>query len=102
MNKNIKKVVYDILETDTYAREDDWYLVQKVLMRLLNCNQGTAFGQVLQGMRYKGISFEAITRHRRKFMELHPQYRLSDIEKVRRDEEEKYHEEFSKHIPSIY
>ena len=102
MNKNIKKVVYDILENNAYARTDDWYLVQQVLMKMLNCNQGTAFGQVLQGMRYKGISFEAITRHRRKFMELHPQYRVVDIEKVRKDEEEKYYEEFMRHVPNLY
>lgn len=102
MNKNIKKVVYDILENDPYSRKDDWYLVQQVVIKMLSYNQGTAFGIVLKGMKYQGISFEAITRHRRKFMELHPQYRLSKIEKIRQNEEEAYHEEFMKHVPSIY
>ena len=51
MNKNIKKTVYKILEQDKLAREDDWYLIQQTLMQMLPCNQGTAFGQVLQGMK---------------------------------------------------
>ena len=51
MNKNIKKTVYKILEQDKLAREDDWYLIQQTLMQMLPCNSGTAFGQVLQGMK---------------------------------------------------
>ena len=101
MNKNIKKAVYEILEKNEYARKDDWYLVQQVVMELLNYNQGTAFGQVLQGMRYQGISFESITRCRRKFMEQYPQYKIEHIEDIRRKEEELYHDEFMKHIPEV-
>ena len=66
MNKNIKPVVYRILDEDKLAREDTWYLIQKTILSLLNVNQGTAFGIVIQGMKYKGISFEAITRAKRK------------------------------------
>lgn len=90
MNKKTKQVVYKILERDKYAREDDWYLVQQTLIEMLNCNQGTAFGQVLQGMKYKGISFESITRHRRKYLEKHPELKDTMTEKVRRQEEENY------------
>lgn len=94
MNKNIKKTVYKILQEDEYAREDDWYLIQRTLMQMLNCNYGTAFGQVLQGMRVKGISFEAITRCRRKFMEENPQLKEQNVEKARREEEENYYLEY--------
>ena len=94
MNKNIKKTVYKILEQDKLAREDDWYLIQQVLMQMLNCNYGTAFGQVLQGMKVQGISFEAITRARRKFFEEYPKLKVNKAEQARREEEEKYYLEY--------
>ena len=98
MNRNTKKVVYKILEKDELARKDDWYLVQQTLIEMLTCNQGTAFGQVLQGMKYKGISFESITRHRRKFLEKHPELKDSEAEQLRREEEENYILEYGKKI----
>ena len=101
MNRNIKKTVYKILQQDKLAREDDWYLIQQTLMQMLPCNQGTAFRQVLQGMKVQGISFEAITRCRRKFMEENPQLKVQNVEKARREEEENYYLEYSKHIPRI-
>ena len=101
MNRNIKKTVYKILQEDSYAREDDWYLIQQTLMQMLPCNSGTAFGQVLQGMKVQGISFEAITRQRRKFLEENPQLRVEKVEKARREEEEEYYLEYSRHIPRI-
>ena len=94
MNKNIKKTVYKILREDKLAREDDWYLIQQTLIELLPCNAGTAFGQVLQGMKVQGISFEAITRQRRKFFEENPQLKVENVEKARREEEQKYYLEY--------
>ena len=94
MNRNIKKTVYKILEQDKLAREDDWYLIQQTLIKMLNCNYGTAFGQVLQGMKVQGISFEAITRQRRKFLEENPQLKVENVEKARREEEENYYLEY--------
>ena len=101
MNKQIKPTVYKICKEDKQAREDDWYLVQQVLIELLPCHSGTAFGVILEGMRYKGISFEAITRARRKFFEENPQYREQEVENIRRQEEAEYYEEYSNHIPRI-
>ncbi len=68
---------------------------------MLPCNNGTAFSQVLQGMKYQGISFEAITRARRKVMEENPQLKVQSMENIRRIEEENYFAEYSKHIPRI-
>ena len=101
MNRNIKKTVYKILQEDKLAREDDWYLMQQVLTKILPCNSGTAFGQVLQGMKVQSISFEAITRQRRKFLEENPQLKVEDVEKARREEEEEYYLEYSRHIPRL-
>lgn len=102
MNKNIKKTVKEILEEDEYAREDDWYLIQQVVIALVPGNSGTAFGTILTEMKYQGISFEAITRARRKVQEEFPELRAKkDIEKARREEEENYILEYSNHIPRI-
>ena len=95
MNKNIKKIVYNILDTDKYAREDTMYLIQKTILQMLNCNQGTAFGQVIQGMKYKGISFESITRAKRKYLEEHPTAISKETQQTRRQEEENYFMEYS-------
>lgn len=101
MNRNIKKVVYEILSKDKLAREDTMYLVQQTIIRMLDVNQGTAFGIVIQGMKYKGISFEAITRAKRKFLEEHPDLVDDDTEQIRRQEEQEYEYEYSRHIPRI-
>ncbi len=97
MNKNIKKTVYKVLKEDDYAREDDWYLIQQVVIALVPGNSGTAFGTILTEMKYEGISFEAITRARRKVQEEFPELRAKkDIEKARREEEENYILEYGK------
>lgn len=101
MNRNIKPIVYSILEKDKLAREDTMYLVQQTIMQMLDVNQGTAFGIVIQGMKYKGISFEAITRAKRKFLEEHPDLVDDDTEQIRRQEEQEYEYEYSRHIPHI-
>lgn len=101
MNRNIKPIVYSILEKDKLAREDTMYLVQQTIMQMLDVNQGTAFGIVIQGMKYKGISFEAITRAKRKFLEEHPDLVDYDTEQIRRQEEQEYEYEYSRHIPHI-
>ena len=88
MNKQIKPTVYKILKEDKLAREDDNYLILRVVQEMLNCNQATAFVNVLTGMKYKGISFEAITRQRRKFLEENPHLKEQTVENVRSKEEE--------------
>ena len=52
-------------------------------------------------MKYKGISFEAITRAKRKFLEEHPDLVDDDTEQIRRQEEQEYEYEYSRHIPNI-
>lgn len=101
MNRDIKKVVYNILDEDKLAREDTMYLIQQTIIKMLDVNQGTAFGIVLQGMKYKGISFEAITRAKRKYLEEHIDTISEDVEQIRRQEEQEYEWEYSRHIPNI-
>lgn len=101
MNRNVKKTVYKILKEDEYARTDDHYLILKTLQEILDCNQATAFVNVLTGMKYKGISFEAITRQRRKFLEENPHLKEKNVERARRKKEEEYFLEYLRHILRI-
>lgn len=101
MNKKIKPTVYKILRTDKMAREDDNYLIFKVVSELIPIYRGETFVKVLAGMKHKGISFEAITRARRKFFEEYPEFKIADVEAARRKEEENYIIEYGNHIPNI-
>lgn len=101
MNRNIKPIVYSILEKDKLAREDTMYLIQQTIIKMLDVNQGTAFGIVIQGMKYKGISFEAITRAKRKFLEEYPELVEEDAEQIRRQEQQEYEYEYSRHTPNL-
>lgn len=99
--REIKKTVYKILQKDKYARADDNYLILKVVQELEPSIAGTAFSNVMQQISFRGISFEGITRARRKFFEEYPQLKVEDVEKIRREKEEKYILEYSNHIPRI-
>ena len=90
MNRKTKKVVYRILEQDEEARKNDNYLIFRTLNEMTGINKETGIWYVLNNMNYKGISFESITRHRRKFLELHPEFKDDKAEKIRREEEENY------------
>lgn len=99
MNKKTREIVYGILDTDPYAREDDNYLIFRTLNEMAGIDKSTAIWNVLNKMRYQGISFESITRHRRKWAELHPEVIIKAAEDRRREELE-YYMEYS-HVPRI-
>lgn len=99
--KEIKKTVYRILQEDEYARENDCYLIMRVVQELEPELAGTSFVNVMKNMSFKGISFEGITRARRKFFEEYPELKVEKVETARRIEEEEYRVEYGKHIPMI-
>lgn len=101
MNRNIKKTVYKILEQDIYARQDDNYLIMRVVQELEPQLAGTTFANVMQQLQFNGISLEGITRARRKFFEEYPKLKIDKAEKARREKEEEYFLEYSKHIPRM-
>ena len=100
--REIKKTVYKILQEDEYARGDDNYLILRVVQELEPSIAGTAFSNVMQQLSFRGISLEGITRSRRKFFEEYPSLKVEKAEKARREKEEEYREEYSKHVPYIY
>ena len=100
--REIKKTVYRILNEDEYARVYDNYLILRVVQELEPAIAGTAFSNVMQQLSFRGISLEGITRARRKFFEEYPSLKVEKAEKARREKEEEYREEYSKHVPNIY
>ena len=96
MNKLIRKTVYKILDEDEKAREDDNYLIFKVVQELEPDLAGTTFAHVMLNLKYKKISFEGITRERRKWAETHKDLLNASTEKARRKEEENYFAEYSR------
>ena len=96
MNKLIKKTVCKILDEDEQAREDDNYLILKVVQELEPELVGTAFANVMFNLKYKKISLESITRARRRWAETHKNLLNSNVEEARRKEEENYFTEYAK------
>lgn len=96
MNKLIRKTVYRILDENKDAREDDNYLIFKVVQELEPELAGTTFAHVMLNLGYKKISLESITRARRKWAEEHRDLINADVEDARRKEEENYFVEYSK------
>ena len=98
MKRPIRNTVYAILKEDVYARQDDNYLILKVVRKLEPKLAGEAFENVMQNLRFRGISFAGITRARRKFFEEYPELKIYQVEKARREKEEEYYLEYSKRI----
>lgn len=96
MNKLIRKTVYKILDENKEAREDDNYLIFKIVQALAPDIAGTTFANVMFNLGNKQISLESITRARRKWAEQHRDLLNSNVENARRKEEENYFVEYSK------
>lgn len=97
----IKRAVYQILHTEPYARENDGYLIMRVVQILEPDLSGTAFTNIMSNMQYKGISCESITRARRHFFKLFPELKVDKAERARRRKEQEYFLEYGNHIPHI-
>lgn len=96
MNKLISKTVFNILDKDKRAREDDNYLIFKVVYELLPEIAKASFKNAMYSLKEKNICLEGITRARRKYFELHPEFKDTDIVKNRKKEQIKYYQEYVK------
>lgn len=94
----IKNAVAFILWEDELARKDDCYLIMRVIQDIEPDLAGQTFANVMMNAKYKGISFESITRARRKYMSQHPELKDKETEKARREEEENYILEYGKRV----
>lgn len=90
--KKLTEVVEEILRTDELARKDDCYLILEVIRRIYPFEIGKTFANVMLGAQEKGISFEGITRARRKVQQKYPELKDRKTEEIRKKEEEEYRE----------
>ena len=99
----LDKIVEEILREDKLAREDDNYLIFKVVQRINPELAGSAFVNVMFNAKSKGISFESITRARRKVQQKHPELVNKEVEERRQAEQIEYMDYAnSNHIPNLY
>ena len=96
----LDKIVEQILREDELSRTDDCYLILKVVQRTHPELVGATFANVMMGARSKEISFESITRARRKVQRNHPELVHKETEEVRQSEQIEYIEYADeRHIP---
>lgn len=87
---NLEKIVKEILETDAHSREDDCYLILLVVRKLYPFEVGKTFTNVMFNAKSKGLSFESITRARRKLQRKYPHLKDEETAQVREAEQQEY------------
>lgn len=99
MNKKIKSTVYEILQNDEYARNNDNYLIYRVAQKL----EPELAGSMFINIRFSKLSMEGITRARRSFFKDFPELKPKEMSEIRAKEEIEYHIEYGneKHIPYL-
>lgn len=88
--KNLEKTVEDILRNDELSRRDDCYLILQVITKLYPYEVGKKFKEVMFNAKNKGISFESITRCRRKLQEKNPELIDEETAKIRNMKQKEY------------
>ncbi len=101
MRKDVAKMTRKILLEEPYSRENDGYLIRRVIEELEPDLYKKDFKKIMDNIQYTGISFESITRARRKFFEENPNLKVKKAEIARREKEEEYFLEYANHIPKI-
>ena len=88
--KNLEKIVEELLRNDELTRRDDNFLILQVVRRLYPFEVGKTFANVMFNAKNKGISFESITRARRKLQNKYPELRDEKITAIRDEEQNEY------------
>ena len=99
--KDVQNKTREILRTEPYARENDGYLIRRVIEELEPNLYKTSFKTIMDNLQFSGISIESITRARTKFFEENPNLKIEKTEQARREKEQEYYLEYSRHIPRI-
>ena len=98
----LEKIVEEILRADDLARTDDCYLILLVVQKMYPKVAGAAFEEVMRNAKSMGISFESITRARRKVQRKHTELADKETESARNIEQLEYMEFANEnHIPGV-
>ena len=101
MRKDVAKTTRKILLEEPYARENDGYLIRRVIEILEPDLYKKDFKTIMDNLQLYKISIEGITRARRKFFEDNPNLKVEKTEIARREKEQEYYLEYANHIPHI-
>lgn len=101
MRKDVAKTTRKVLLEEPYSRENDGYLIRRVIEELEPNLYKQNFEKIMDNIQFTGISFESITRARRKFFEENPNLKVEKTEQARREKEQEYYLEYSRHTPRI-
>lgn len=72
------------------SRKDDCYLILQVVSKLYPFEVGKQFATVMFNAKSNGISFESITRCRRKLQEKYPELKNEEIAKMRNAKQKQF------------
>ena len=86
----VEEVVEQILREDIYSRSNDIYLILRYVLKVYPYEAGRKFEQVMTNMEKKGLSFESITRARRKIQNKYPELKNDKIANLREKKQKEY------------
>ena len=96
MKGEVKNIVCKIIKEEPYSREDDNYLILRVIEKLEPDLARMNFKTVMLNLKDKRISLAYITRARRKFFEKNPQFNPKNVDKARKVLEKDYIKEYGR------
>jgi len=86
----LDKIIKEILEKDELARKDDNYLIFLVVQKIAPDMAGSTFAEVMFSAQKRGLSFESITRARRKVQQENPNLSDRKTVDIRLEETQEY------------
>ena len=75
----VEEVVEQILRKDEYARNNDVYLILRYISKVYPYEIGKKFEEAMTNVSKKGLSFESITRARRKLQNKYTELKNNKI-----------------------
>ena len=98
----LDRVVEDVLRNDPYSRKDDCYLILRTIQKMYPGLAAELFVNVMLNAKNLGISFESITRARRKVQRNYPELCDTETESARQIEQLEYMQYANEnHIPGV-
>ena len=88
--KKVEEVVEQILRQDKYSRNNDIYLILKYITKVYPYEVGKRFEEAMTNVSKKGLSFESITRARRKIQNKYPELKNDKVANFRDKKQKEY------------
>ena len=86
----VEEVVEQILRQDKYSRDNDIYLILKYITKVYPYEVGKRFEEAMTNVSKKGLSFESITRARRKIQNKYPELKNDKVANFRDKKQKEY------------